>query len=76
VAGAAGDVAVEGRNALLVDPGSVEQVASALRRLVGDPALRVRMGGASRSIDASLDGRDTAAFEAAIAGERVRVRGR
>lgn len=67
VAGAAGDVAIDGRNALLVDPDSVEQVAAALRRLVDDQPLRERMAAESRAIDAASEGRDLAAFEAAIA---------
>jgi glycosyltransferase involved in cell wall biosynthesis len=67
VAGAAGDAAVEGRNALLVDPASVDQVADALRRLVDDQALRGRMGRESRAVDAGLEGRDLQAFRAAIA---------
>ena len=66
VAGAAGDVAIEGRNAFLIDPRDVEGVADALRRLVDDPALRGRMGAESRAIDAASEGRDVAAFEAAI----------
>jgi glycogen(starch) synthase len=67
VAGAAGDAAVEGRNALLVDPDDVQQITAALRLLMDDPALRERMGSESRAIDAASDGRDLAAFEAAIA---------
>lgn len=72
VAGAAGDVAVEGLNALLVDPDDVEQIASALRRLVDDPALRERMGSESRAIDAASECRDVAAFEAAISAQTAR----
>jgi glycosyltransferase involved in cell wall biosynthesis len=70
VAGAAGDAAVDGLNALLIDPHDVEQIASALRRLVDDPALRERLGSESRAIDAASEGRDLAAFEAAIAPQR------
>ena len=70
VAGAAGDAAVEGLNAMLIDPEDVEQIASALRRLVDDPALRERMGSESRAIDAASEGRDVAAFESAIAAQR------
>jgi glycosyltransferase involved in cell wall biosynthesis len=70
LAGAAGDSALEGLNALLVDPDDVEQISSALRRLVEDPALRERMGSESRAIDAASEGRDVAAFEAAIAAQR------
>lgn len=71
LAGAAGDAAIEGRNALLVDPEDVDQVASALRLLVDDPSLRARMGSESRAIDAASEGRDMAAFEAAIVGARA-----
>lgn len=66
-AGAAGDVAIEGRNALLVDPGDVGQVAAALRRMADEPDLRVRLGAESRAIDAAAEGRDREAFTAAIA---------
>jgi glycosyltransferase involved in cell wall biosynthesis len=66
-AGAVGDVAIDQRNAVLVDPHSVEQIAAALRKLIDDDALRQRLGDESRSIDAESDGRDLAAFAAAIA---------
>jgi len=66
VAGAAGDVAIEGRNALLIDPDDAGQVAAALRRLLGDPALRERMGAESLALDAGSEGRDVDAFDAAI----------
>jgi glycosyltransferase involved in cell wall biosynthesis len=75
MAGAAGDAAVEGRNALLIDPDDVGQIASALRLLVDDRALRERMGAESRTVDADSEGRDVAAFEDAIsAGVRQRAR--
>jgi glycosyltransferase involved in cell wall biosynthesis len=51
-AGAAGDVAVEGENALLVDPESRAEVAAALRRLVREPALRERLAAGSREVTA------------------------
>jgi glycosyltransferase involved in cell wall biosynthesis len=51
-AGAAGDVAVEGENALLVDPGSRDKIATALRRLVRDPELRERLAVGSRAVTA------------------------
>jgi glycosyltransferase involved in cell wall biosynthesis len=67
VAGAAGDLAVEGRNALLVDPGSREEVAAALRRLVGDPRLRARMSAESEAVaDAHPPEADAEAFERAV----------
>ena len=49
-AGAAGDVAVEGENALLVDPGSRSEIAAALRRIVLEPALRERLAAGSRAV--------------------------
>jgi glycosyltransferase involved in cell wall biosynthesis len=49
-AGAVGDVAVEGENALLIDPGDRGQIAAALRRLVREPALRNRLASGSRAI--------------------------
>ena len=67
VAGAAGDAAIEGRNAVLVDPEDAEQLASALRRLVDDPSLRQRMGSESLAIDTASEGRDVEAFTSAIA---------
>lgn len=66
-AGAAGDAAREGRNALLVEPSDVGQIAAALRRLVEDEPLRRRMGAESRAVDQSLEGRDVEAFARAIA---------
>jgi glycosyltransferase involved in cell wall biosynthesis len=65
-AGAAGDVAIEGRNALLVDPHNVDEVALALARLAADPALRAQMGAESRAIDHETDGVEVDAFAEAI----------
>jgi glycosyltransferase involved in cell wall biosynthesis len=65
-AGAAGDVAIDGRNALLVDPHDVETVAVALARLAADPELRRRMGEESRAIDRETDGREVDAFAEAV----------
>lgn len=65
-AGAAGDVAVDDRNAILVDPRRPHEVAEALSRLITDAALRERMGTESRSIDAENDGQDVEAFIAAV----------
>jgi glycosyltransferase involved in cell wall biosynthesis len=67
VAGAAGDVAIDGRNALLVDPESVDEIARALRRLIDEQSLRRQMGQESRAVDAEVNGRDLEAFVAAIA---------
>ena len=49
-AGASGDIAVEGENALLVDPGDRAQIATALRRLVREPDLRDRLAAGSRAV--------------------------
>jgi len=76
-AGAAGDVAIDGRNALLVNPHNVEEVAGALERLVSDAALRRRMGRESRAIDRETDGSEVDAFVGAVvsaAARRGRVR--
>jgi glycosyltransferase involved in cell wall biosynthesis len=51
-AGAAGDVAVEGENAVLVDPSNRDEVAAALRRLVREPELRERLAAGSRTVTA------------------------
>ena len=65
-AGAAGDVAVEGRNALLVDPHDVGEVAGALTRLAADPELRARMSAESRAIDRETDGAEVEGFAGAV----------
>jgi glycosyltransferase involved in cell wall biosynthesis len=49
-AGAAGDLAVDGENAVLVDPESVSAIAEALRRLVREPELRARFAAGSRAV--------------------------
>jgi glycosyltransferase involved in cell wall biosynthesis len=75
-AGAAGDVAIEGRNAVLVDPENVDEIAGALARLADDPDLRVRMGEESRAIDRETDGVEVEAFaEAMIAAYSPRSAG-
>ena len=74
-AGAAGDIAVEGRNALLVDPEDVAQIAAALARLIDDPELRAALAAGSREIDAAGEGADVAAFAAAAHAAAAR-RGR
>ena len=76
-AGAAGDVAIEGRNALLVNPYDVDDIAGALGRLVDDADLRRRMGDESRAIDLETDGSEVDAFVDAVvraAARRGRVR--
>ncbi len=73
-AGAVGDVAVQHRNALLIEPERVDEIAGALARLASDSELRERLGAESRAIDAATDGRDVDAFVAAVlvAGRRRR----
>lgn len=74
VAGAAGDVAVEGENALLVDPLDVGAIGAALRRLADDPALRLRLGAAGRVLEERVTRDGVAAFAAAarLAAQRAR----
>ena len=66
-AGAAGDVAVEGENALLVDPTDRGAITAALRRLVGDPDLRRRLAAGSLAVTERhpLEA-DAEAFERAV----------
>jgi glycosyltransferase involved in cell wall biosynthesis len=49
-AGAAGDVAVEDENALLVDPDDRDAITQALRRLVRDEGLRAHLAAGSRAV--------------------------
>jgi glycosyltransferase involved in cell wall biosynthesis len=49
-AGAVGDVAVNGENALVVDPEDRAQITSALRRIVREPDLRERLAAGSRAV--------------------------
>jgi glycosyltransferase involved in cell wall biosynthesis len=51
-AGAAGDVAVDGENALLVDPARREEIVTALRSLVRDAGLRERLAAGSGGVTA------------------------
>ncbi len=74
-AGAAGDIAIDGRNALLVNPYSVDDVAAALARVVSDPELRARMSEESRAIDRETDGSEVDAFAGAVVAATAR-RGR
>ena len=75
LAGAAGDIAVEGENAILIDPADVEQIAAAITRLIEEPALRAALAAGSRRLDAAGDGADVAAFAAAAHAAAAR-RGR
>ena len=51
-AGAVGDVAVDGENAIVVDPDHRSEIADALRRLVREPELRERLAAGSLAITA------------------------
>jgi glycosyltransferase involved in cell wall biosynthesis len=66
-AGAAGDVAVDDENALLVDPTDRRAIASALGRLVREPALRERLAAGSLAVTERhpLEA-DAEAFERAV----------
>lgn len=66
-AGAAGDVAVQDENALLVDPEDVGAIAAALRRLVREPTLRELLATGSRAVTARHPAEaDVEAWERAI----------
>ena len=66
-AGAAGDVAVDGENALVVDPGDRAAIVDALRRLVREPELRARLSDGSRAVTARHPlSADAEAWERAI----------
>jgi glycosyltransferase involved in cell wall biosynthesis len=67
LAGAAGDVAVEGENALLVDPHDKAQITDALRRIVRDRDLRARLAAGSRAVtERHPPEADAEAFERAV----------
>jgi glycosyltransferase involved in cell wall biosynthesis len=73
-AGAAGDVAVDGENALLVDPHDRRAIADALRRLVREPELRERFAGGSLAVtDRHPFEADVEAWERAALGAVERV---
>lgn len=66
-AGAAGDVAVEGENALLVEPEDEPGLTRALGRLLSDPALREGLAAGSRAVTERTPlERDAEAFERAV----------
>jgi glycosyltransferase involved in cell wall biosynthesis len=74
-AGAAGDLAVSGRNALLVDPTRTEEIADALDRIVRDSRLREELTAGSRAISAATPlGDGVAAFERAVLRATGRLR--
>ena len=51
-AGAVGDVAVDGENAIVVDPDHRSEIADALRRIVREPELRERLAAGSAAVTA------------------------
>jgi glycosyltransferase involved in cell wall biosynthesis len=73
-AGAAGDVAVEGENALLVDPSDRAAVTEALRALVRDGSLRARLSAGSLAmterhpLEADVEAFERAVLRAADSG--------
>jgi glycosyltransferase involved in cell wall biosynthesis len=67
-AGATGDVAVDGENAIVVDPEDRPQIAVALRRLVRDTDLRERLAAGSRAVtERHPPDADAEAWERAVA---------
>jgi glycosyltransferase involved in cell wall biosynthesis len=69
--GAAGDIAVADRNALLADPRDPDELSGALARMIRDGELRAALGRASREIDAENGiERSVAAFERAVVRAR------
>jgi len=66
-AGAAGDLALHGENALLVEPDDEAAVADALRLLLSDAGLRARLAAGSRAVtERTPPERDVEAFEHAV----------
>jgi glycogen synthase len=51
-AGAVGDVAVDGENAIVIDPSNRSEIADALRRMVREPELRERLAAGSLAVTA------------------------
>jgi glycogen synthase len=74
-AGAAGDVAVEGENALLIDPADRGAIKDALKRMVRDSALRARLAAGSLAVterhplEADAEAFERAVLRAAKGGE-------
>jgi glycosyltransferase involved in cell wall biosynthesis len=72
-AGAAGDLAVDGENALLVDPTDRAAIAEALRRVVRDADLRERLAAGSRTVTERHPLQaDAEAFERAVLNAAAR----
>jgi glycosyltransferase involved in cell wall biosynthesis len=74
-AGAAGDIAIAGRNALLIDPHRVQEISGAVQQLASDDGMRRRMATESRAIDAATDHRDVEPYATAVIAA-ARRRGR
>jgi len=75
-AGAVGDIAVDGENALVVDPEDRVAIAEALRRLVREPELRARLAAGSRAVTARHPPEaDVEAWERAVRGAVARAGG-
>jgi glycosyltransferase involved in cell wall biosynthesis len=77
-AGATGDVAVDGENALVVDPDDRMGLVEALRRIVREPDLRERLAAGSRAVtERHPPEADAEAWERAIlrAASSARARG-
>jgi glycosyltransferase involved in cell wall biosynthesis len=78
-AGAVGDVALDGENAIVIDPGDRAQIADALRRLVRDHDLRERLAAGSRAVtarhppSADAEAWERAVLRAVAAGPGVRA---
>ena len=67
VAGAAGDVAVDGENAIVVDPRDTVAIGDALARLVRDSELRRRLAAGSQAVtERHPPEADAEAFERAV----------
>lgn len=50
--GAVPDIIIDGKTGILVEPGDATALAAALERVIVDPALRERLGGAAREFHA------------------------
>ena len=74
-AGATGDVAVEGENAIVVDPDDRMGLVEALRRIVREPELRERLAAGSRAVterhppEADVEAWERAILRAASSGQ-------
>lgn len=67
LSGGVPDAVADGRTGLLVDGASIEAIADAIRALLGDPALRARMGAEGRAWARTFSWEHAAARVRAIA---------